>query len=396
MTAPASPCSDTSRRRAPRPRLGRRAVWAVPAVVVLVVAGANVLPTSSSASAHPVLAPLSAAELLAGVQGSSTQALSGTVVETVRLGLPDLPGADRSASLDWQSLITGSHTAQVWIDGPDRQRLALTAPLAESDVIHTGRDVWTYASDTQAVTHLALPDPAASAGHSGSTTGSDGQAPDARSLTPAAAADRALQAVDPTTEVTVDRTAVVADRPVYTLVLTPRDTRSTVRRVEIAVDSDTKVPLQVRVFGAADAPAFETGFTEVSFSRPAASVFRFTPPAGSAVTTHDLAQPAPATDPATPDPAPDAPAKASPTVVGTGWTSVLVLPAGSLPTPAGPAGPGGGGVSLDLLDRLSTTLPNGDRLVHTALVNALLTSDGRVLVGAVGPELLTAAAGSTR
>ncbi len=354
---------------ASRRRLGRRSAWAVPVVVAVAVVGTSFVAGSpASATAHPVLPPLTAAELLVGVQTSTTQALSGTVVETARLGLPSLPGPDSSASLDWQSLVTGSHTARVWVDGPDRQRLALLGQLAESDVVRSGRDVWTYASAGQAVTHAVLPEaPAEPAGPGGT--------PDAQSLTPAAAAAKALAAIDPTTAVTVDPTTMVADRSAYSLVLTPKDTRSTVRKVAIAVDSETKVPLRVQVFGAQPEAAFESGFTDISFARPAESVFRFTPPQGSTVSTKQISPP----DPAAPAGA------AAPTVVGTGWTSVLVLPAGSAPTAGGAGG--------DLIGRLSTTLPTGDRLVHTALLNVLLAKDGRVLVGAVGADLLTAAAG---
>ena len=364
---------------ASRRRLRRRSAWAVPVVVAVAVVGTSLVAGSpASATAHPVLPPLTAAELLVGVQTSSTQALFGTVVETARLGLPSLPGPDSSAALDWQSLVTGSHTARVWVDGPDRQRLALLGQLAESDVVRSGRDVWSYASADQAVTHAVLPEaPAEPAG--------PGVTPDAQSLTPAAAAAKALSAIDPTTVVTVDPTTMVADRPAYSLVLTPKDGRSTVRKVAIAVDSEKKVPLRVQVFGAAPEAAFESGFTDITFARPADSVFRFTPPQGSTVTTKQISPPAAAAKPARPADT------AAPTVVGTGWTSVLVLPAGSVPA-AGSAGTPRGSTG-DLIGRLSTTLPSGDRLVRTALVNVLLAKDGRILVGAVGADLLTAAAG---
>jgi hypothetical protein len=202
--------------------------------------------------------------------------------------------------------------------------------------------------------------------------------------------------------VTVDRTARVAGRPAYTLVLTPRDTRSTVRKVLIAVDATRNVPLRVQVFGSASKPAFEIGFTDVSFAKPAASVFTFTPPKGVTV-THDLLggagasfrQPSGAKDiqkPSTP-PASAAGTGAGQKVLGTGWTSVLLVPAptdGSSPLAALQ------GQSAELLSRLTTSLPDGSRLIRSALVNVLITKDGRVLVGAVSPELLQSyAAGPT-
>jgi outer membrane lipoprotein-sorting protein len=320
--------------------------------------------------------------------------LSGSVVQTSRLGLPSLPGSDNAAALTWQTLVLGTHTARIWFDGPDHQRLALLGQLSESDIVHSGLDVWTYASDTQKVGHKVLdkakpgtsPEPAAK---------------DLKTYTPQGAADQALAAIDPSTVVTVDRTARVAGRPAYTLVLSPRDSRSTVRKVSIAVDAKYNVPLRVQVYGAAAKPAFEIGFSDVSFSRPAASIFHFTPPKGSTVSSdlwaatnrrmhHEVAPPpAGSTAPLATAPKP-AGKPAAPTTIGTGWTSVLSMAAptdGSSPTFA-LAGP-----NAELLGRLTQTLANGDRLIRTALLNVLVTKDGRVLLGAVSPAFLQQVAG---
>ncbi|WP_279579266.1 hypothetical protein [Fodinicola feengrottensis] len=91
-----------------------------------------------------------------------------------------------------------------------------------------------------------------------------------------------------------------------------------------------------------------------------------------------------------------------PNVVGQGWTSVLVakLPANAL-SPNSSAQPDakkpGGGASINPMELLSS-LPRvsgtwGGRLFSSALVSALITDDGRVLVGSVQPSLLYAAAG---
>jgi hypothetical protein len=225
------------------------------------------------------------------------------------------------------------------------------------------------------------------------------KAPDLKTYTPQGAAAEALKAIDPSTVVTVDRTARVAGQPAYTLVLTPRDSRSTVRRVLISIDAKHSVPLRVQVYGAAAAPAFETAFTDITFKRPAASVFSFTPPKGSKVSKDLLplmAQPSVgAPDGTSPDSSASAP-EASPAVVGSGWTSVLVLPAtadGSSPL-AGLAGGrrSGEDSTSSMIQQLTSTLPNGDRVLRSALVNVLLTRDGRVLVGAVSTSVLEQAA----
>jgi len=350
----------------------RRIVWAVPAAMTGAVVTAGLLPGLASGGGGGHLPDRTAAELLVAVQRSDVQHFSGTVVETARLGLPDLPGTDRAAALSWQSLITGSHTFRVWADGPEHQRIALLGQLAESDVVHDGTDLWTYTSSTQEVTHATLPADRAHQPEPASTEAS---------LTPQEAAAQALRAIDPSTEVTVDGTQVVAGRSAYTLSLTPRDTRSTVRSVLIAVDGETSIPLRVQVFGQGVDAAFETGFTDVSLSRPSGSVFRFTPPTGATVKESDLTgKPDSPSDPAHPDATASAP-----TVLGNGWTSILRL---QQPAPRAGAAP----ASSSVLDRLTTVLPNGDRLLTTALVNALMTTDGRVFVGAVTPELLQKAA----
>ena len=67
-----------------------------------------------------------------------------------------------------------------------------------------------------------------------------------------------------------DGTRPVAGRDAYELVLAPKDTRSLVGQVRLAVDAETSVPLRVQVFGraSADGPAFSVGFTKISFEVP--------------------------------------------------------------------------------------------------------------------------------
>jgi hypothetical protein len=176
----------------------------------------------------------------------------------------------------------------------------------------------------------------------------------------------------------------VAGQDAYTLVLSPKQADSTISRVVIAVDATRHVPLRVQVFGAGSAPAdpvLETGFTSISYDRPSAATFDFSVPAGAAVTTREARQGAGI-------------GSAAPQVRGSGWTSVVEFAAGSGAQAALGLAPGARGdrASTELLDRLSTVQPNGDRLVATALVNVLLTPDGRVFAGAVQPSVLQQAA----
>jgi outer membrane lipoprotein-sorting protein len=315
--------------------------------------------------------------LLAAVRTADVTHLSGQVEETARVGLPSLPGQDDAASLSWQTLVTGTHTANVAVDGPQRQRLALLGTLAESDVVHNGSDVWTYASSTREVTHVVLP--ADRPDGTGTTQSPDPADP--MNATPLGAAQQLLAAITPTTGVSMAENTRVAGQDAYTLVLSPKQADSTISRVVIAVDATRYVPLRVQVFGTGGAPAdpaFETGFTSVSYDRPSAATFDFSVPAGATVTTRDLSKDA-GQQPAGP---------AAPTVSGTGWTSVVQVSAGPDALAALTRGAGGDGSSAELLNRLLTVQPNGGRLLSTALVNVLLTSDGRVFAGAVQPSVL--------
>ncbi len=373
MSFPRLPTGGTGTSSRGRTRALR---WIAPVGVVGVLTATVLLPsTTTTANAHPELAARSAAQLLADVAGSRVSALSGTVVATARLGLPQLPAQSSTGTGSPLALITGSHTLKVWLDGPQRQRIAMISQLAEYDVVHNGRDVWTYTSESNAATHAVLPALPAEASAAG---GGSGAAGDPRSyVTPGAAADAALRAVGPTTVVGVDRSARVAGRPAYQLVLTPRDHTSLVTSVKIAIDSATKTPLRVQVWGSRDAgkPALEVGFTDVRFHRPAASVFAFAAPPGATVTK--LRIPA-SSGSARPTPTPDA----APQVLGTGWTSVVVIKTGASAVQHDEGGP-----SAALLDKVTTRVPQG-QLLKTSLFSALLTDDGRLLVGAVAPERL--------
>ena len=374
--------------------------WAVPGAVVAIVIGAAGL-TAATAAATPTLPPRSAAELLVDVQTADVTALSGTVVQTADLGLPDLPiGMGGRGSADFTSLVSGTHTLRVWYDGADQQRLALLGTMDESDIVRSGSDVWIWSSADNSATHYQLPTRPEGAADVPET------APEsALAMTPQQAADAALAAIDPTTSVTTDGTAEVAGRDAYELVLTPKDSTSLIGQVRIAIDAEQHIPLRVRVYAAgAPEPAFEVGFSEISFDVPGPEHFQFSPPPGATVTESTLGEgmAGGTEDPSTvrPDDAEAADAGVEPTVVGTGWTSVLVatLPAAaaagqSTYGPGTETGAAGAELQsvLGSLPQVSGAWGSG-RLLTSALFTVLITDDGRVLGGAVAPDALYAAA----
>jgi len=346
--------------------------WAVPGAALLIALGSGVAVNALHASADATLPARTPAQLLADIQSAQLDAGSGTVVETADLGLPQLPGGTGgSGSSDLSSMLTGSHTLRVWYSGPDKARAALLGSLGESDVIANGTDMWIWSSSSNKAQHTKLD-------HGPGRPAVDPSRPP---TTPQQAADQILAALDPTTAVSTEDTVVVAGRPAYDLVLRPKDSGTLIGSVSIAIDGQRHVPLRVQVYprGAAS-PAFEIGFKQVSFTRPDDAVFAFTPPAGVTVTEN----------------APDSggtPGQPKTAVIGTGWTSVLAVRTGAL----GGSGGGSGGkpdIAGSILSRLPSVSGSwgSGRLLTGTLFSALITDDGRVLVGAVPPQRLLAAA----
>jgi len=366
--------------------------WLVPSAAAVLVIGGGAAAGTIAASADPALPARSAAQLLVDVQNAKVDGLSGTVVETADLGLPALSGLGSNGA-DITKLIAGSNTARVWYAGEDKARVALLGTLGETDVIRNGNEAWLWRSADNSATHVTLPQ---------RTAKTPSAAPAGVPSTPQEAADAALAAIDPTTSVTTTGAASVAGRDAYELVLAPKDLSSLIGQVRLAIDAKTHIPLRVEVYAkGANNPAVRVAFQQISFTVPDAEQFEFNPPAGAKVTTQTPADLEKAAGEARSGSRADARAKDKaakgdrPTVVGTGWTSVLVakLPADE----AGAKGAKGGEVAqaqglIDALPKVSGAWGSG-RLLAGSLFSVLLTDDGKVLVGAVAPEKLYEAAG---
>jgi len=235
--------------------------WAVPAVTAVVLVGGGTAAGGLRAIAGDGLPARTAAQLLVDVQQARLDGLSGTVVQKSDLGLPDLPIAGASGgagSSSLTSLISGTHTMRVWFAGPDQARMALLGTLGESDVIRNGKDVWVWASQDKTARHYVLPAHDA-AGYNKAAPGMP--APSDLPTSPQAAAEQALAAITPSTQVTTSGTATVAGRSAYELVLRPREATSLVAQVRVAIDGTEHVPLRVQVFAKSVAdPVFEVAF----------------------------------------------------------------------------------------------------------------------------------------
>ncbi|MEU9352219.1 DUF2092 domain-containing protein [Streptomyces griseoloalbus] len=386
----------------PRSRRRRAARYVVPVTVMGVAAATIGLVPAIADSGDPDLPEITAAQLIEKIAQSDVEQLSGTVKITTDLGLPDLGGlesslasgatergtgeggssADPSAKLT--ELASGTHTLRVATDGPDRQKLSLLENAAEYSLIHNGKDVWGYDSASNAVYHGTVDE---------SAEDRERQPP----ATPKDFAEEALKAVDDTTSVTVDGTAQVAGRDAYKLVVKPKQSGSTVGAISIAVDHRTGMPLKFTLTPASGGAAVvDVGFTKVSFDRPAASTFEFTPPKGAEV-TEDGELDHGREHSGKPESAPKSEEDLAKgldglKMLGEGWNSIATFDTGgegNLPT--GEAGGDLGGFLGSLGDQVKGEFGTGT-VFSTRLVNALITEDGKVYVGAVTKDALVKAA----
>jgi outer membrane lipoprotein-sorting protein len=475
----------------------RQVRWAVPAGAVaavgIVIAGSVI----ARGQAAPALPARTTAQLLAAVGNPAAvpPAMTAVIQENASLGLPDLPGS--GDPLSGLSLLSGSHTFKIWYDGPTRVRVAIPVTMGETDLRRDGSNLWLWDSQTNRATHYILPGRSAVVPSAPTTSNVP---------TPPQLARQILAAVGSTTTVGLQQNVTVAGQAAYQLTLAPKDSRSLIGQVRIAIDAHDSLPLQVQVFArGASGPAFSVGYTSLSFGVPAASNFTFAPPPGAKVKTMpvpiglfssvpaglasppggfaggvplpprpgapvafysgsggkvvklSVGRPMPAAAlrqiqkavaASLPASMPKAqrvallkrlasspPAAASgnstqggvwianaplssaaasssgsvsivgsqsvvmapvggPNVIGTGWLSVVVLPA------AGVAGAGGQAAGVLSALELAATPVHGSwgsgRLLRTSLFSVLLLSDGRVLIGATVPSVLYSAAAHLR
>ncbi|MGM1064729.1 LolA family protein [Saccharothrix sp. Mg75] len=371
--------------------MNRRRVTVVAAAVGVVagVAGLGVLAMPAGAGQAPVLPEVGAEALVESVVTAGPAAFGGTVEVSNDLGVPAVPGVPQ--------LSDGDSAVRLWSDGAGRVRAQLPAGNSERTFVDDGTTGWLWNSAEQAVNKFP-----------------HGAAPpqEAAAADPVAVAREVVTRLREFSDVTVDGTARVANRPVYELVLSPKPTEKTVlREVRVAVDSELRVPLRVAVLtNGTNAPAVQIGFSELNVGPQDAALFSFTPPAGATVTEakpegpsgHDRAA------------AEQALAEANPQVIGEGWDVVLGarVPGGALAAferqePSGDrrdrgfeGRPGAGDVDVQgLLEQLGKEVGGtwgSGTLITTRVGGVLIADDGRVAAGAVPEQVLLDAIGQVK
>jgi len=416
-----------------------------PAVVVpaLVLASVVIAPMTAGAVSLP---EKSAAEVIAMMEGSHELAYTATVSKVANLGLPDIGmgaslmppsaasgdgaagegsvgdgAAEGTASGDLAAdgamsgallttaleVFSGEHTARVVLDPRVGVRVQVQDRMAERNIIVNETEAWLYDSRANTATRLTIPDEqalsearAAAEAQAGPEAIADAQAQAADAAqkleqrfdefaaqasadfsTPAGVAQFVIDELDAESTISMAENVRVADRAAYEMLVTPDASDTLIESISLAIDAETGLPLRVVVNAVGqDAAAFSLAISALDLSTPDPALFTFTPPPGATVTeAPEFELP---TDRPTPSVEASVEAPEMPTVVQSGWATIVEISAESMPDEL---------AANPLLDQFATSVDGGS-VVRTALATVFITDDGRIFVGTVPLSSLQSAA----
>lgn len=382
----------------------------IPAVLAPVLVAGSVLGFSVQANASIDLPDKSASQILQLINTNPDIAFSGRIVKKASMGLPPmnivpdisqsmideaakrmpkemkdfLPEASAQGELALAlEFFAGTHTANIYVDGVDKARLQVLDLLSERDFIRNGNELWSYDAGKSFAQHSVISDAEVTKVEA-----------EARSLfnqysgklpfdytSPAAVSEYVLNEAGKYSTITVASDIKIADRGAYQITITPKNNQSLVASATLSIDATTGLPLAARVMAVGQStPAFEVAFETITFSKPAASNFNFTPPAGTRV--QEVPAPTKADVLRELAKAPKAPSEAEARkkledLAAQGWGAVAVIPAEQVPA------------ELRLLQASNklyqelTKPVSGGRVFTSALMNIFFADNGDVYAGSV-------------
>jgi outer membrane lipoprotein-sorting protein len=391
----------------------------IPAVLAPVLVAGSVFGFSVQANAAIDLPDKSASQILQMINTNPDIAFSGTIVKKANLGLPPmniipdisqsmvdemskkmpkemgdfLPQASAQGELALAlEFFAGTHRANIFVDGIEKSRLQVLDLLSERNFIRNGNVLWAY----DATKSLAQ-----------RTTINEREVKNAENLarlslamnkskfpfdytSPAAVADYILNEAAKYSSISVAADIKIADRGAYQITLTPKNNQSLIASATLSIDAATGLPLAARVMAVGqDGPAFEVAFESITFAKPDASNFNFTPPAGTRII--DIPAPTRADIirelgklPAIPSES-DAKAKLE-DLIAQGWGAVAKVPATQVPAELR---------RLQAENKLYTELTkpvSGGRVFSSTLLNIFFADNGDIYAGSVTVERLLAVA----
>lgn len=291
----------------------------MPALIVpaVIAAGAVAVPLQANAVDLPDLTPQQVMLLMEG----EITGFSGTIVKTSELGLPPLEMSsmmdeemiaemeekmpegfeefipsliEQNALTQAVELIAGTHRIRVYASEVG-MRVQVLDPMSQRDFIVNENEFWAYdARNATALTgtfdmEVSEEDKAEFEAQARAQLDEYLAEIQLDISNPEAVADYLMAQVGETTEVSVGKDHRIAGRTAYQLIAQPNAENSLVESVVISVDSETGMALDVKVYSIEqEVPAFHVGFESISFETPDASMFSFTPPAGTTIETMEV------------------------------------------------------------------------------------------------------------
>jgi len=410
----------------------------IPAFVAPATVVALSIAVPMQANAEIDLPDKTASEILQMMNNDPDMSFSGRVTKVSNLGLPPIGNMpDVSESMveemeentpegmeefiprvtesnmvtDLVEIISGTHEARIYVDGPDKLKIQILDPMSERSITVNGDTVWFYDDDKLAAQYMTIDSADLEA------KASEYEAENAAEVeqyiaelpfdinNPAEVADYVLAEASEYSTITVGADQNVAGRAAYELIATPLAAESTVQYVSVAIDAETGMALNVKVVAKGQVePAMEIGFTSIDYSTPDASIFEFAP--SSDVTVTEMEMPEEFTidgetytkeelqaelEASKPTEAEYEELKAQyeamdnkPVVYENGWATVVEMTlSDEMPVEM---------FQSELFSEMTRQV-DGGQVISTSLVNVLITDDGRVLAGAVNTDYLLEIAG---
>ena len=410
----------------------------IPAVVAPATVVALSIAVPMQANAEIDLPDKSASEILQMMNQNPDMSFSGRVTKVSNLGLPpigNMPDVSESMVEDMEDntpegmeefiprvtesnmvtdlveIISGTHEARIYVDGPEKLRVQVLDPMSERSMIVNGDTVWFYDDDKLAAQFMTMD--VAEFEAKAEELEAENSAEIEQKIAdlpfdinnPAEVADYLLAEASEYSEITVGVDQNVAGQAAYELIATPLASETTVDYVSVAIDAETGMALNVKVMAKGQTePAMEIGFTSINYSTPDASVFEFNPSSDVTVTEMEMPEEFTIDGETYTKEQLEAEFEANklteaeyeelkaeveanenmPEIIENGWASVVEMKLTE-------------DMPVDMFDSELfsgiTEQVDGGFVISTSLVNMLITDDGRVLAGAVTTDYLLEIAG---
>ncbi|HEY7796651.1 MAG TPA: hypothetical protein VIB61_02640, partial [Microbacteriaceae bacterium] len=294
----------------------------IPAFVAPATVVALSIAVPMQANAEIDLPDKTASEILQMMNTEPDMSFSGRVTKVSNLGLPPIGNMpDVSESMveemeenmpegmeefiprvtesnmvtDLLEIISGTHEARIYVDGPDKLKVQILDPMSERSITVNGDTVWFYDDDKLAAQYMTVD--VAELEAKAEEFENENSAEIEQKIAelpfdinnPAEVADYVLAEASEYSDITVGVDQNVAGRAAYELIATPLAAETTVDYVSVAVDAETGMALNVKIMAKGQVePAMEIGFTSIDYSTPDASIFEFNPSSDVTVTEMEM------------------------------------------------------------------------------------------------------------